>query len=501
MMKNNVICLLLLAVPAAAQFGRGDGTWSTAGGDAQRSSWVRTDPKISSTSMQKPGFGLAWKVKLGNDLTSVSLLDRYIGYRGFRSLGFVSGGGDRLFALDTDLGRIEWQKKLSANPAASGDCPGSVTRPVTTAFPAAPGGRGGGGGGRGNAAKSGVGDPDQGAVTIAELEARAAAARAGAPPAGGRGGRGPGGPPRRMPNYIHTVSSDGVFHSLWVSNGEEPETAPPFLPAGSSVHGLIVVSNFAYAAAGQGCTAAPNAVFAMDLESKKVASWKAASGDLAGAETPAFGPDGTLYVATTGGEVVALEAKTLAVKSSYTGGKPGFVSSPVILPYKDKTLLAAVAKDGRIHLLDAASLQSAVTQTPASGDASGSAAMAAWQDPSGTPWLLAPTAGAVVAWKVVDQGGTLSLERGWTSRDLMSPLKPMIVNGVVFAVSSGEQRGQRAVPAVLYALDGMTGKELWNSGKIMTASVHGAELSGGSSQLYLGTSDGMLYAFAFPIEH
>jgi outer membrane protein assembly factor BamB len=84
----------------------------------------------------------------------------------------------------------------------------------------------------------------------------------------------------------------------------------------------------------------------------------------------------------------------------------------------------------------------------------------------------------------------------------------MIVNGVVFAVSSGEAKGsdakaiaQRSGKAVLYALDGRTGKELWNSGSTITSFVHSGGLSAVGSQLYLSTYDGTLYAFGFPIEH
>src|SRR5262249_34871212 len=101
---------------------------------------------------------------------------------------------------------------------------------------------------------------------------------------------------------------------------------------------------------------------------------------------------------------------------------------------------------------------------------------------------------------------------GWVSRDLVSPLSPIVINGVVFAASSGEfrsndskvtaaQRAQRSSPAVVYALDAATGKELWNSGKTITSFVHGGGLSGGGSQLYLGTHDGTLYAFGYWIEH
>ena len=109
-----------------AQFGRGGSDWMTVGGDAQRSSWVRADPKISKAAMQKPGFAFLWKVKLKNDargmtaLTAPALLDRYIGYRGFRTLGFVGGSSDQVFALDTDLGRLEWSKPVSSVTPAAG---------------------------------------------------------------------------------------------------------------------------------------------------------------------------------------------------------------------------------------------------------------------------------------------------------------------------------------------------------------------------------------------
>ena len=66
------------------------------------------------------------------------------------------------------------------------------------------------------------------------------------------------------------------------------------------------------------------------------------------------------------------------------------------------------------------------------------------------------------------------------------------MNGVVF-VAAGKS---------LYALDGATGKELWNSGTTMGAPVtpQGGLAIGGSA-VYLGTQDGTFYAFGFPIEH
>jgi outer membrane protein assembly factor BamB len=167
--------------------------------------------------------------------------------------------------------------------------------------------------------------------------------------------------------------------------------------------------------------------------------------------------------------------------------------------------------------------------TPASSKAGATApgALASWQDASGARWILAPavgsqaadlgfksaaTNGAVVAWKVVELNGALTLQPAWASRDLVSPLTPTIINGVVFVTSGGEfrtndskmtaaERARRSSGAILYALDGETGKELWNSGTTIKSLARGAALSGGMGQIYLTTYDGVIYAFGFPMEH
>jgi outer membrane protein assembly factor BamB len=94
----------------------------------------------------------------------------------------------------------------------------------------------------------------------------------------------------------------------------------------------------------------------------------------------------------------------------------------------------------------------------------------------------------------------------------VSPLTPTIISGVVFITSSGEfrpsdsrmtaaQRAARSRPAVVYALDGTTGKELWSSGAAITSFARGGALSGGMGQIYLTTYDGTIYAFGYPMEH
>jgi outer membrane protein assembly factor BamB len=515
-------CLLVCAGSVSGQFGRGGAEWMTAGADAQRSFWIPSDFKISRTAFERPGFQLLWKIKFNNDpvqlnsLTPAVLIDRYIGYRGFRSLAFVGGSSNSLFAVDTDLARIEWQNHLplSAPPAGSPGCPGGLTanlaRATTAEYPPSEA-SGGGLGGRGGPARSAVGEGGEGAVTIA---AALAAALPGVPA--------PNRPQnQRPPAVLYAVSGDGMFRTVYLSNGVEMGPPARFLPANSNSRGLIVVDDVAYAAT-QSCNGSASGIWALDLASKQLSSWQPDRGAVAGSAGPAFAPDGTVYAATTGGELVALNRKTLQVKQTYSSGGPEFSSSPVVFPYKGKNLVAAATKDGRIRVFDAGLLGKPLFETIAAVPGFDPGALATWQSVDGTRWLLFPTSGspatgavtngAIAAWRVTDRNGAVTLEPGWTSQGMMAPLTPMIINGVVLALASGEfrsddarlsvsQRAQRSVPAVLHALDGTTGKGLWDSGKTITSFVHSGGLSGGASQLYLETYDETLYAFGFPIEH
>jgi len=128
----------------------------------------------------------------------------------------------------------------------------------------------------------------------------------------------------------------------------------------------------------------------------------------------------------------------------------------------------------------------------------------------GTRWLLVPTANAITALKVIDSGSKLSLQPGWVSREIASPVTPLIVNGVVFALSSGRAAStagataadlaKRSSPAVLYALGGTDGKELWTSGKTITSFFPGRSFWSANGQVYVGAFDGTVYAFGFAME-
>ncbi|MDQ3010945.1 MAG: hypothetical protein M3X11_09615 [Acidobacteriota bacterium] len=533
--------------------------WMTDNADAQRSSWIRSDAKINKDSIAKPGFQFLWKMKLKNpprqlnSLTPPATLDRLIGYRGFRMLGFVAGSSDNLFTIDTDLGRMEWEKHLNSTaPAGPGTlaCPGGMTtgvaRPVLTTIPAL---TSGGGGGRSTPAKSAVGEPGQGAVTLANVRPNppAVAALAGSNPANptltqptrANPANPPGGQLGAGPFLVYALASDGMLHSLHLSNGADYEPPMKFLPPNANAKGLVVADHVAYVVTEGGCGNVPNGVWAIDLVTKEVKTWK---GNVAGSVGMAFGGDSTIYVVTGGGDLpnsrpnslVALDPKTLAVKASFSAGAQEFSASPVVFAYKNKTLIAAATKTGSLHLFDAANLKAPVFSSPAGLKDFAPGALASWQDASGTRWILAPTTGAhaadagfkadngaitkgaVVAWKIVEQNGAVALQPGWSSRDLTSPLPPTIINNVVFVTSGGEfrpndnkaddkmtavQRAARSGRAVIYALDGTTGKELWNSGTTITSFARGRALSGGMGQIYLTTYDGTIYTFGFPMEH
>src|SRR6266699_272771 len=115
--------------------------WSTSGGDAQRSSWIRKDTLISKSAMATGKFGFLWKLKVNNQprqLTYFSrpaLVGNAMGIKGFRSLTVLAGASNTVFAVDNDFGVMYWEKHFDAAiPASStAPCPGGMTAAATRA--------------------------------------------------------------------------------------------------------------------------------------------------------------------------------------------------------------------------------------------------------------------------------------------------------------------------------------------------------------------------------
>src|SRR5215470_14197360 len=137
MMKELIVSTAMYFLwTALAIAQRGGQEWLTSNSDAQRSSWIRTDAKISVASMRKAGFQFLWKIKLDNEskqlnsLTQPILVGNIIGYRGFKSLALVGGSSDALYAIDDDLGRIYWKTAFNATAPQQNSsqlCPGGLT--------------------------------------------------------------------------------------------------------------------------------------------------------------------------------------------------------------------------------------------------------------------------------------------------------------------------------------------------------------------------------------
>ncbi len=219
--------------------------------------------------------------------------------------------------------------------------------------------------------------------------------------------------------------------------------------------------------------------------------------------------------------------------------------TPTIFDYKGRELMVAAGKECRVYLMDTESIGGDDHRTPlyrspllcneavnfASAGVWG--AMASWEDAGGTRWVLAPfwgpkhsffqaplehgavREGGIAAFKLEERDGSLRLIPAWISRDMNRAEPPVVANGVVLAYGSGESttqatpelglgvnrsdvRIQHSTHAVLYALDGETGDELWSSGPQITSWNHWAGLSVANGRVYLGTFDGTLYCFGVP---
>ena len=424
-----LICVLAGSV-GLAQVGRGGTRWFAPLADAQRTSWVRVDDKISVESMAGTGFARQWQAALGPVAGVSGGLRQGVTASGvtlFVPMSVVTGPGDRVYGLDNDIAFVVWQRALDLEDAASlPTCAGAATAAATRIVPldasatANPLARPAGPPSVGY--RSQLGRPGEGAPIDTVRRQAQAAARANSPGSGGpavntsaaetpsalAGGAQasstpapasasttlrpgdviPGAPPpdtnprntlARPSGVVYVIARDGRLRVLGLASGKDLQQPASFLPRGARWTAPVAVGTTLYAATTGGCGSTPDGVWAIDLanESKPVVSWATNGGTVVG--PVAVTSSGVLLAAVGAGTVtgdgkanaiVALDPKTLAVTGWFTRPDAEFVTGPSVFRQGDREIVAAATKDGRVVLLDVAALGGADHATPLATSAS-----------------------------------------------------------------------------------------------------------------------------------
>jgi outer membrane protein assembly factor BamB len=506
--KRSAAALLSLPLFALAS------DWTMFDGDPQRTGWAKDENEITKDNVKK--LKLLWQVKLDNEplglgsLTAPVTVSKVIHNSNFLDLAIVGGTSDKLFAIDIDSGKLFWERQLprptEPKPKVGSEwlCPSS-----------------------------------QNATPIVDKPTKT----------------------------IYALASDGRLYFINWGTGEDKSPPVQVMPPYAKSWSLNISRGVLYAPTSQGCGKVKSGVWAVDLQDPNHAVTSFLSGPVAGAGIwgragVSIGPDGSIYAETGDGQydaeagkfpdsVLKLTPKTLKLADYYTPSNRAYITrkdldmgnmTPVIFPLDGKQWIAAAGKEGVIFLLDASNLGGADHRTPAfrsplyTNDTAKFAgagfwgSFATWQDTHDVRWLLAPAwgpqgkdtpkfantydetpHGSIMAFKVEMKDGSPVLVPGWRSRDMSYPDPPIIANGIVFAVSTGDQVEQadadgklytvadrirlKTGNAVLYAFDAETGKELYNSGDTMKQFTHFSGLAIADGRLFCTTYDGIIYAF------
>jgi hypothetical protein len=229
-------------------------------------------------------------------------------------------------------------------------------------------------------------------------------------------------------------------------------------------------------------------------------------------------------------------------------------ASPDVFPFQNRTLVAVAGKEGFLYLLDASDLgggppnhSTPLYKSPQLGNDAAEGknpgqgawgAITSYETAEGKRFLYVPMwgppsksappfpssggvapHGSIMAFQVVAAGDKVSLLPQWSSPDMIVPDPPVVANGVLFAIQTGEQTIQsraglpgtqdeinhnalsakyRSTPVnnlILYAFDAETGKQLYSSNKIITDWVHFSEPVVALGKVFVVTHDAHVYAF------
>ncbi len=513
-MKNTSRIVMLTAVMTAACLLGWSADWLAGGNDFERTHWQKEEKILSPTTAKN--MKLLWKIQLDSkprvmsNLFTTLVAGKVNTKTGPKEIAIEAGVSDDLFAIDAKDGKILWHKHYATdyvgpNPGTDPLCPGGQT-----AIPV-------------------IGNDAPGKYTIYSVswdgklhQINVADGEDVAPPTKFVPANGKTWALNLYKGVIYTHTSQGC--------GGNPNHAYAYDLATKKV------GNWGPAGGGMWGRTGP-------AISSKTGAMYTGTGD------GQWNPEAGVY----GNGIIGLkqDPQTKELKLYDTFGPPNAAwlvkrdldaqVTPVVFQYKGKELMVSGSKECRLWLMDTASIggddhRTDLYTTPAfcNEDVNFASAgiwgsLATWLDPKGTRWVLSPfwgpqhskfvfpitngvtKKGGVAAFKVQEVNGKTELVPAWISRDMDQGEPPVVANGVVFAYGSGENTEQayydiglqdtstRRIPnsthAVLYALDGQTGKELWNSGTEITSWVHNGEPSVANGKVYVGTFDGMLYCY------
>ena len=507
MLNRRFGVLLVLAVAPA--FAASTNEWLTWGYDQERTGWNQAENTIGKGNVSQ--LELKWKAQLPTASSEVVLSTMTAPLvaivntpQGPRTRVFVVGSDNTVYSIDAETGKVGWQRRfpntLTPKQAATWLC--SNTQNATPVI-----------------------DKESGTI------------------------------------YVST--SDGKLRGLSIVDGEDRMPPADFTTPFARNWSLNLIDGVIYSSTARGCGVSLAHFTAMDVKdpSRRMVEHYVSSGRPGGAwgrGGVVRGPKG-IYTQTAdgpydpasgffGNTVMSFNFKDLRLLDTFTpqnwellNAKDQDLGSanPLIFPFQSWTLVASAAKESVISLLDANKLggddhHTPLYHSPRWGNDEYLLAgrglwggMATWQDAQGKRWLIMPLwgppskdapkfqytygsaeRGSVMAFEVRLDPDTKkpTLIPTWMSRDMQVPDPPVVANGVVYALQTGENTEQgrgataktRSTPvtnAVLYALDAETGKQLYSSEKLIDSWTHFSEPVVAGGQVYVSTWDGRLYAF------
>jgi outer membrane protein assembly factor BamB len=489
--------------------------WITFGHDPQRSGWASEETILSRDNASS--MVLKWKTKLPNESYSLSALTAPVvasgvstGH-GVRTAVYVAGIGGTVFALDSETGEQLWTRTLKyrVQPGKGGYqgtflCPNGIT-----------------------------------ATPVID----------------------------KTTQILYVLAGDGALWGLDLGSGAIRYGPVQFVAPYAKAWSLNLVNGVVYTTLSQGCGAGLSGFYGVDVGDRHrpvVHQLLLSNSDTAGIwgrGGPMIGDNGRIYGSTADGHfdpaagdysnaVVSASLKNLKLLDYFLPLNWDYLrkrdldlgsASAVYFGWKNRHLVATGTKESVVNLLDAESLGGADHQTslfssPKLGNDKGICCegLGIWgglstaRDDQGQTWLYVPMGGppaanaptfpstngeaqhgSIMAFKVVADPHTRDpkLEAAWISGDFSVPDPAVIANGVLFALSTGENAVQRGGekkrllnthPAVLHALDAATGHELYNSKDAIASWVHFSGLAIANGQVYVVDHDSNVYAFGLP---